>query len=342
MWYEVPKAAPAKPSSLPRAIFPWEGHQPQPARSFPVVQLDQVSGDAGSDPSAEDGSQAQPESMETPAADTVAPDVEIRVTPANPWTSFTRSNAWDEVPEINKYVERIQGHRQRRSMDSQSASTGTQGQMKATTPGLKGKQTFQGLRLTDFPTEVERPSLPVTPAPIRRPSFWGDDGEEEADDESKRDVPLAPGVPTQSEWVCVHGRRWNPSDCLCQFADAILFRKDPTEQLQKLAQQQSDELLRRLSGNDEESPGVSRVIPSRSLPFGSETWRADTYTGQSGPRLHSPTPIKGEPRTTDLVRKMAGEATEGTPSQRPDENAALPKGQSSEEELGKTGLKANR
>ena len=49
-------------------------------------------------------------------------------------------------------------------------------------------------KLTDFPTEVERPSLPVTPAPIRRPSFWGEER-----DESQ--LPAADGVPKQEDWV---------------------------------------------------------------------------------------------------------------------------------------------
>jgi len=51
------------------------------------------------------------------------------------------------------------------------------------------------MKLTDFPTEFERPSLPVTPAP-RRPSFWG---EERADEEGE--LPTAEGVPKQQDWV---------------------------------------------------------------------------------------------------------------------------------------------
>jgi hypothetical protein len=51
------------------------------------------------------------------------------------------------------------------------------------------------MKLTDFPSELERPSLPVTPAPIRRPSFWGE--ERDADGE----LPAAEGVPSQEDWV---------------------------------------------------------------------------------------------------------------------------------------------
>lgn len=51
------------------------------------------------------------------------------------------------------------------------------------------------MRITDFPTELERPSLPVTPAPVRRTSFWGEEQEESAE------LPAAEGVPKQEEWV---------------------------------------------------------------------------------------------------------------------------------------------
>jgi hypothetical protein len=37
--------------------------------------------------------------------------------------------------------------------------------------------------------------LPVTPAPVRRPSFWGDERDEEGE------LPAAEGVPAQEEWV---------------------------------------------------------------------------------------------------------------------------------------------
>lgn len=50
------------------------------------------------------------------------------------------------------------------------------------------------MKITDFPTEIERPSLPVTPAPQRRPSFWG----EERD--AAGELPGAEGVPEQSQW----------------------------------------------------------------------------------------------------------------------------------------------
>jgi len=50
------------------------------------------------------------------------------------------------------------------------------------------------LKLTDFPSADDRPSLPVTPAPIRRPTFWG------AERDGEGELPGAEGVPVQSEW----------------------------------------------------------------------------------------------------------------------------------------------
>ena len=50
------------------------------------------------------------------------------------------------------------------------------------------------MKLTDFPTEVERPSLPVTPAPVRKHNFWGQERDEDGE------LPAADGVPKQQDW----------------------------------------------------------------------------------------------------------------------------------------------
>lgn len=49
-------------------------------------------------------------------------------------------------------------------------------------------------KLTDFPTEIERPSLPVTPAPVRRNMFWGEERNVEGE------LPIAEGVPQPADW----------------------------------------------------------------------------------------------------------------------------------------------
>lgn len=253
MWYEVPKERPAPPQEKPRAIFPWESHQPRPSRVFPH--------------------QEEPESpvTEHSAGSTVEPKSEpqtpptptIRVVPSDPWSSFPRVNAWDEVPEINRYVDAMQKHRRTRSHGP--GKTPPDLGLRESTLGRRGS------RVTDFPSEDDRPSLPVTPAPIRRPKFWGGGAPGiGADDEGDERLPAAEGVPVQSDW-------------------------DPLAQLQKLAKQQSEVLLQRLGDSGATGSDVigteGREIPSRSLPFGSEDMKSPTYVAYSPPVV-SPRPVK--------------------------------------------------
>ncbi|KAF6835814.1 glycogenin (glycosyl transferase family 8) [Colletotrichum plurivorum] len=316
MWYEVPKQKPAPPTEKPRPIFPWEANQPKPTRIFtqpssePPVEESSITQTGEKTTSSTFQALAEPSFVgssttgqksepSTPATSTLTP-----VT-SDPWTAFTRTNAWDEVPEIERYVEGLQKHRRGKSQGSVSISGGK---------GVKE----HGLKLTDFPSVVERPSLPVTPAPIRRPKFWGGGpGTGQGDDEEE--LPAARGVPPQSDWVCVHGIRWTPADCLCDLTNVLRHQKDPAARLQELAKQQSEALLKRLGG--EGSPeGVSREIPTRPLPFGSEVALSSTYAMQSsGGMVLSPQPVKGSV-TTSIVRNLGGErghstgpSTSGTP-----------------------------
>ena len=204
------------------------------------------------------------------------------------------------MPEIGRYVDGLQKHRRGKSQGSVGVTS--PGVQPATPTGSGLREKRRSFRLTDFPSEVERPSLPVTPAPIHRGSYWGEDAAEPGDEKPGPQLPVAEGVPAQSEWVCVHGRRWTPSDCLCEFTDIIQQYKDPVAQLQKLAKQQSDMLLRRLSGEDGNDP--ARAIPTRPLPFGSEDAMSAPSTSQGV--VHSPRPVKGE-ATTSLVRNIGGE-----------------------------------
>ncbi|KAB5575883.1 glycosyltransferase family 8 protein [Coniochaeta sp. 2T2.1] len=318
MWFEVPKEPPAPPTAKPRAIFPWETHQPRASRVFadlpaepepipteePVAEASEASTvEAKSEP-------------ETPVSQG------SHVTPANPWSTFPRSNAWDDVPEIEKYVEGLQQkHRRTRS----------QGMKLGGLPpsDLTQEDVWQrrGSKLTDFPSEVERPSLPVTPAPIRRPKFWGGGApgiggdEDEADDDEQ--LPAAEGVPAQSEWVCVHGILWKPDECLCDLTNVLRFHKDPIAQLQKLAEQQAELLRQKLGGSGDgnegggNSPGggiEGREIPRRELPFGSEGVKSPTYVAQSA--VLSPKPVKpGSGSST--VRNLLQSEQETTPRTTP-------------------------
>ncbi|RDA89922.1 hypothetical protein CP533_6217 [Ophiocordyceps camponoti-saundersi (nom. inval.)] len=249
MWYPVPQKPPAHPAASPPPIFPWEGNRPKPARAFVGRELEtsepaqvpatrptggEPEGEQSGEERAATTSRSEPQSPVTPS---------IRVTPSNPWTSFPRLNAWDDVPEIGRYVDGLKTHRRAKS---QGAAVG--GGMKL--PDFRP----QTMRLTDFPSEAERPSLPVTPAPVHRVSYWG--GDESDGGVGDQPVPSAEGVPLQTEW-------------------------DPAEQLQKLAKQQSEAILRKLaaaegaqhsSSSSSSSPSTRRgsLIPLRPLPFGSE------------------------------------------------------------------------
>lgn len=125
------------------------------------------------------------------------------------WQTFDAGtkNSWDDVPGIENYVRALSAHQRNRS-NPQMLNTRTQPQPEqmhiisfTNVPNDKEliekvNKRRESLILVDFPTAVERPSLPVTPAPIRRNTFWG--GEREGED----DMPPAEGVPSQSEWVC--------------------------------------------------------------------------------------------------------------------------------------------
>ncbi|TQV99163.1 glycogenin [Cordyceps javanica] len=248
MWYEVPKQRPTPLAQPPKAIFPWEGQQPQASRAFPDVP-DELPLPVSAK---EKEVQAEPPCNTASGAGTIQAKTSATIPTSAPsvWSSFTLVNAWDDVPEISRYIERSRGHSRGKSSQI-SLPASKSGDVPQSPP--QKRLDFRGLKLTDFPTEVERPSLPVTPAPVRRPSFWGgDDGEDAASKDLAKTVPAADGVPAQSEW-------------------------NPTEQLQKLAAQHSEELLRRLSGADGESLGMvsessphtpEMAIPTTTSSFG--------------------------------------------------------------------------
>ncbi|KAM0255311.1 hypothetical protein ACHAQJ_005901 [Trichoderma viride] len=256
-------------SQTPRAIFPWEANQPKATRSF-----------YGDEPEL----QPQAASRSGPAATTKPSVARSSVTKSPPkspvsrtsddagtasWTTYSRTNAWDEVPGISKYAEAVE----QRHRSSSRGKDGKEGDEDADEDYEdEQEETQRVFKVTDFPTEKERPSLPVTPAPVPR-----------GRDAAGKALPAAEGVPSQSEW----------------FPD-----KDPTAQLEKLAQQQSAMLLRKLGGtSDDLSGGTSQGISTQSI--GSQTRIA-----QSVPHVLSPRPVKGTAAaaTRSLERKMDEEA----------------------------------
>ncbi|KAL8739903.1 MAG: hypothetical protein Q9190_007337 [Brigantiaea leucoxantha] len=219
MYYEVPPALTTP--EQPKPIFPWEENMTKPARVFPD---DRITTSSESAPSATTddntpGGKASPSTPITPAST------------SEPFATFSRTNVWDNMPEIERYVANLPQNRrakvqvlyQSQAIDSESVlSPG------AEVPGSGLHDRRSSMKLTDFPSEIERPSLPVTPAPVRRPSFWGEERNESGD------LPAAEGVPDQSDW-------------------------DPLSKLAELQQHQSEVLAAGPS-----SPG--KALPERSMP----------------------------------------------------------------------------
>lgn len=174
MWYEVPQEKP-KPEAAPPAIFPWERQEnrPKPTRKFADDQRPEP-------PKPKE--KPKPKGLQMPPAILVGDDI---FTPFSP-----QANAWDENPSIERYVRAVfESQNPHRARHVPTASQ----EILSPTGGTTRRES---LILTDFPSADDRPSLPVTPAPIRRPTFWGEERDEAGE------LPAAEGVPDQAEWVC--------------------------------------------------------------------------------------------------------------------------------------------
>ncbi|KAF2729183.1 nucleotide-diphospho-sugar transferase [Polyplosphaeria fusca] len=207
MWFQVPETKPT-PAAPPRPIFPWEQQPnrpkasrvfaedlppaPLPAPTPTPSALDQsthqfstVHYDKGQIPGQEEVDASGPTSPPRSSSPQTADEQ---------WQSFQQSNtnAWDSVPGIDTYVRAIMEAQNRRGKP-QVLST-SEGQEEILSPSLSRKERRESLIITDFPTAVERPSLPVTPAPVRRPTFWGEERDQTGE------LPAAEGVPNQAEW----------------------------------------------------------------------------------------------------------------------------------------------
>lgn len=250
----------------PKPIFPWEAHRPAPSRVFsdytPQTQAPALRNLSVSTVETKTSSAAPPEAaLETPVTESASEQWSEPATPtspgfqytgSDPWVAFTRTNAWDDNPEIERYVGTLQQkHRRPRGLKSP-------GMIGLPNPGdgvVEQSWGRRGSKVTDFPTQDERPSLPVTPAPIRRQTFWGGGSEAgtgyDGDDDSAP-LPAAEGVPEQTQWVCSHGRPLSRTDCVCDLANILTpYYKDPVAQLEKLARQHAETLLQKLGGEEE-------------------------------------------------------------------------------------------
>ncbi|KAI9703636.1 MAG: glycogenin glucosyltransferase [Candelina mexicana] len=168
-----------------KPIFPWEATQRKATRVFAEDLPPSPKPTVEPTPSiTEDDTQTETASPTTPTA---------QMSPPDPWQSFSRTNAWDEIPEIERYVANFAQSRKGKIQVLYNMTTGgesIQSPSSETGPSIRRRS----MKITDFPTEIERPSLPVTPAPVRRPSFWG----EERDAAGR--LPAAEGVPNQEDW----------------------------------------------------------------------------------------------------------------------------------------------
>lgn len=185
----------------PKPIFPWEGRAPKATRVFAEDLPQRPAPEPPESVSSTTEVETQGTESET--------DVET-LTPASPSTGFSSSetfsgfstaNAWDNMPEIDRYISSLPQNRRAKVqvLLNQSAplSSPPPQDTSSTAPTSEQETSASGRRpskVTDFPTEIERPSLPVTPAPVRRPSFWG------AERDEAGDLPAAEGVPEQSDW----------------------------------------------------------------------------------------------------------------------------------------------
>jgi glycogenin glucosyltransferase len=176
MYYEVPKTPTYQ---KPAPIFPWEKDAPKATRVFPEDVVEVEASETITAPAPVEDEKLSPVKLTAPT---------IKITPADSWQTFSRGNAWDDIPEIERYIGNLQKNRKGNIQVLQGYGSGIE---QMSSPGARR----QSMKLTDFPTELERPSLPVTPAPIRRPSFWGEERDEEGE------LPAAEGVPSQEDWV---------------------------------------------------------------------------------------------------------------------------------------------
>ena len=270
MYYSVPETPPAV--EKPKPLFPWEATAPKPTRVFAEDLVSPESEPAPEPSTATTTTTAPNESLapfEEPGTSVTDPTIEapsraeFEPPPfqpsGEPFTAYARTNAWDEVPEIDRYVRALQ--RSRRgpppellplagaalspsSAPSTAPPSTTFPPTNATSasdpdaPDADAKPRRPSMKLTDFPTEIERPSLPVTPAPVRRSSYWdsatGADEDEEGSGvgNGQPRLPGADGVPPPQDW-------------------------DPLAKLEELRHAQ-EAVLRR-------EPAVVEVLPEREV-----------------------------------------------------------------------------
>jgi hypothetical protein len=300
MWYQLPPRPKPADVAKPKPIFPWEGKAPKPTRVFAEVKAPSPP----PEPEVEEESPIETETAQSTAtSETLEPEhaETPSMTSPDPWAGFqSRSNAWDDIPEIEAYMQALHGPRKAKI------------QVLHNTSGSRSPGRRASLKLTDFPTAIERPSLPVTPAPVRRPSFWGEERDEDGN------LPQAEGVPKQDEWVrrfssypvldfstagTVHDpplfsrNKENILVLRCQYCG----KQNPIAKLEELQRKQSEVLA-------EPSQLISEAAANVPLRQNPESHSADDVVRKeemaSSPSVKMPKPILKEPKFGMPVRSV--------------------------------------
>lgn len=209
MYYKVPETKPESQNIT--QVFPWESHAPRPTRVFPeerpipaappdysvIIQPDEPEDEPKLEAAIESAHKSSPPPVQTPFEPS-----------AYSFEDYTRSNAWDEDPHIQRYIETVQQAQRPKTQvisgsaqPSPSASNSTATSYFSSTATGSSSSHRPSTILTDFPSEVDRPSLPVTPAPIRRDLGVG--SEDDNDASTVTGLPAVEGVPSQADWVGV-------------------------------------------------------------------------------------------------------------------------------------------
>ncbi|KHJ31741.1 putative self-glucosylating initiator of glycogen synthesis [Erysiphe necator] len=172
MWFEVPKA-PTHQKLSP--IFPWEINAEKPTRVFAMDDENLLHLQMKSEKNSKLGEEVQNNDSKK-AIDTIASSIPFQ---SMNWKSFTRVNAWDNVPEIKQYVGTLRVHNQRQIFDHRKE--------------IDVDPQAESLNQSIFSYNKEKHILPVTPAPLRSSKLW-------VNDKYISQSPATQGVPSQEEW----------------------------------------------------------------------------------------------------------------------------------------------
>ena len=279
MGYEVPKETPP-PAAKPKPVFPWE-ERLESVKPTRVFSEDTMPDPEPTPPMTIGTDGDEPSHPSTPGDDGASESVPV--TTDEPFASFSPKNinAWDNHPGIDHYTRAFESAMFRRfgaraprntadiitaPVTASVASSSAEPTQDIVSPTPTRRR--ESLILTDFPSAIERPSLPVTPMPIRRSSFWGEERDKHGH------LPAAEGVPDQAEW-------------------------DPSQQLEHLRRQSlitAEEASHRLNQPSHED------IPRRDLPSSSAPIPASNARGEK--MLVQPLSAGGNPH--DLTAVTSG------------------------------------